>query len=123
MDFAINETTGDLDLKNGDFYFVTDVDAVVQFIAQRLRLFSAEWFLDETRGIAYFDRVFVKNPNPVELDSIFKSTILDTPGVLELLSFDISVNTTLRRLTVAARVRAYNGEASLTESLILPGGA
>lgn len=122
MDFAMDEN-GDLALKNGDFYFVTGVDATVQFLTQRLRFLLAEWFLDETKGIPYLDRIFIKNPNPVELDSIFKTVVIESPGVLELLTFSLGVDAALRKLLVTGSIRAIDGEADFSETLILPGGA
>lgn len=122
MDFAMDEN-GDLAIKNGDFYLVTGVDATIQFLKQRLRLFLGEWFLDEAKGVPYFDEVFVKNPNPVALNSIFKTQIIETPGVRELLSFDMQINTTTRVMTLTIRVRCDEGEpVDFTLDVPVPGG-
>lgn len=118
MDLALN-ADGDIDVINGDFYFVTGVDATVQFLNQRLRLFLAEWFLDETLGVPYFDEIFVKNPNAVAIDSILKTYIINSPGVLELLAFDMSIDTATRTLTVSGRIRALDGEADFSVSNVL----
>lgn len=112
-------TNGDIDLKNGDFYFVTGVDATVQFIIQTLRLFLAEWFLDENLGMPYFDEVFVKNPNPVALDSIFKTKIIECPGVEELMAFSMEIDSVTRELTITGRIRAFDGEADFSVTNVL----
>lgn len=116
------DENGDFAVRNGDFYFVEGVDATIQFLNQRLRLFLAEWFLDETKGIPYFDEVFIKNPNPIVLDSIFKTTIIETPGVLELLVFNMDIDSARRKLTVSGRIRALDGEADFSETIVIPGG-
>lgn len=122
MDFAQDEN-GDIALKNGDFYFVTGVDATVQFLKQRLKLIAGEWFLDETKGVPYFDEIFVKNPNPVVLDSIFKTVIIETPGVLALTEFSMDINARTRTLTLNIRIRAFDGEADFSIDIVVPGGA
>ena len=105
MDLALN-TDGDLELWNGDLFFVTSIDSVAQFLNQRLKLFLSEWFLDETKGMPYFDEIFgVKNPNPVAIGSIFKTMILKTPGVLELLEFSLGIDTEIRALQVQFKAR------------------
>lgn len=121
MDFKMDEN-GDIAIENGDFVLISGVDATVQFLIQSLRLFLSEWFLDETKGFPYFDEVFVKNPNPVALESLFKTYILDLPGVEELLSFSLDFDSAERTLSITGRIRALDGEADFTVSDIAPGG-
>jgi hypothetical protein len=113
MDLKCN-ASGDIVVENGDFVFVTGLDATIQFLGQRLRFFLSEWFLDQSLGIPYHDQVFVKNPNPVALDSIFKTAIIDTPGVLELQSFTMRIDAALRVVTITGRVRCIDGEADFS---------
>jgi hypothetical protein len=120
MDLKL-DADGDLAIENGDLALVTGVDATVQFVRQRLQLFLSEWFLDESRGIDYFDRVFIRNPNPIELDSIFKTTIIESPGVLELLAFDMDIEPVSRTLTVTGRIRALDGEADFSVTIKVGG--
>lgn len=122
MDFLMADS-GDLAIVNGDFALVSGVDETVQFIKQRLRLFLAEWFLDETLGLPYFDDVFIKNPNPAALDSIFKKYIINLPGVQELTAFSLDFDPATRNLTITASIRALDGEADFSVTNIIPGGA
>lgn len=109
MDLAIDPTTDDLGLSNGDFV-ITDGDvAVAQNLRQRLRLFLGEWFLAQNAGVPYHDEVFVKNPRWAVLDALFKAEILGTEGVVELLSFLMSLNTVTRTLNLIFEVRTENG--------------
>lgn len=122
MDFLADPETGDIAIVNGDFALVTGVDETVQFLIQRLKLFLGEWFLDETLGLPYFDEVFVKNPDPIALDSIFKTYILKSPGVLELTAFSLDFDTPTRTLSIRGTIRALDGEADFSVSNIIPGG-
>jgi hypothetical protein len=116
MDLALNENH-DLDLFNGDLFLVSEVDAVTQYLKQRMKLFLGEWFLDEASGIPYFDRILVKNPNLVEIDAIFKNEILSTPGVVELLEFSINIDGQARSMRLAFRARSREGEILFDEEL------
>lgn len=116
MDLALDPTTGDLALDNSDLFFVRDIDAVAQFLWQKHRLFLAEWFLDENSGIPYHDRVFVKNPKGVEIDTIFKNDIMNTPGVIELLEFSATLDGPIRKLSISYKARAKGGIISFNST-------
>lgn len=117
MDLALNSETGDLDLRGGDLFTVRRGDAVAQHLSQRLRLFLAEWFLDETAGVPYFDLIFVKNPNPTVVDSVLKSVVLDTLGITKLLEFTLDIDPATRVLTVSGRAEHADGEIDFRESI------
>ena len=91
---------GDTDLR-----LVTDADAIRQHLMQRLKTFMGEWFLDLRIGVPYLQHVMVKNPSPVVLDSVFKAEIINTPGVTELLAFDLRIDAAARQLQVDFKVR------------------
>ncbi len=110
MDIALDTATSDLTLTNGDLFLVRESDFVAQYLRQKLRLFLAEWFLDESAGVDYFDRVFVKNPRAVEVDSIFKNQILSTPGIIELLSYAAVLDGSTRSMSINFRARCTDGE-------------
>lgn len=95
---------GDIVIADNQFSFVTGVDEVVQLLRHRLRTFLGEWFLDNTIGVPYFQDIFKKRPNPIAIEAGLKNEILSTPGVLELLKFDIDVDPTTRKMTVDASI-------------------
>lgn len=121
MDFLMDEN-GDIAIVNGDFALVTGVDATIQFLNQSLRLFLAEWFLDETAGVPYLDDIFGKNPDTVKIDSILKTQIMNCPGVIKLLVFTLQIDSATRKLTIDGRILGLDGEADFSVSTILPGG-
>lgn len=99
------DNDGDLLIEDGDLVMSLGIDEIDQLLRQRLKFFSAEWFLDTEAGIPYFDEVFVKNPDPVTLNTIFKDIILSSPGVIGLDEFDLKIDTVLRELRLAFRAR------------------
>lgn len=117
MDLGLDSATGDIKLINGDIALVRDADAVAQYLRQKLRMFLAEWFLDESVGVPYFDDVFVKNPKQVVIDSIFKQQILSTPGVIELLTYSALLDGPTRTLQLRFQARSQDGLIDFNETI------
>ena len=116
-DFKIdieNGGTGDLVVVDGLLVRVETADAVRQNLRQRLITFFGEWFLDKTLGVPYFEHVFKKQINASVLDAIFKNVIINTPGVTELLEFDIDVETSTRLMTLIFKVKASDETIDFT---------
>jgi hypothetical protein len=117
MNIAIIENgadpfNGDWELdERGNLLLVTGQEEIAQVSAQRLRTFFGEWFLDTSIGIPYFDQIFEKGQNVNDIDAIFISEILQTPGIIRLLEFDLDIP------DLAARRLELNYKAQTTESL------
>lgn len=122
MDLKINDIDGDLELEGGDLAQVSGQEAILQFLRQKFKFFLSEWFLDENRGVPWFDSILVKNPNPVTIDTIFKDLILSTPGVVELVVYQTSFNRQGRRFRLTFRaLTTQNEEIVFDEELPLGG--
>lgn len=104
------DANGDLDLTDGNVTLVTGDDAIAQQITIRLRLILGEWFLDTRVGIPYFGDIFVKNPDLTRVRSIFRQTILGTPGIAAFEEFSLSVDNPTRTLSVEFRAKKTDGE-------------
>lgn len=117
MDLLLDDATWDLVTEVTDLKLVEKADAIRQHLCQRLKTFLGEWFLDLRIGVPYFQRVMVKNPDPVVLDSVFKYEIINTPGITELLSFDLTID---GRQLLLAFVAACDDGAIVTFSEVLP---
>lgn len=115
-DFKL-DSTGDIEVIDGIVSLTSGIEAKRQHLEQRLKLFFREWFLDQSRGIPYFQHIFVKNPNPVIVDAIFKTEILNTPGILKLDFFELDLNETTRELTLSFRAITIEGEINFSEIL------
>ncbi len=88
----------------------TTAEYVVQKLRIELRTFLGEWYLDTSKGMPYFERVFVKNPDFSLLDAIFKRKILSNPYVGELTFFEMSYDTELRKTLMTFRVKVIGTE-------------
>ena len=87
---ALNKDNDLIVGSDGRFKTVSEGVHVVQSIRTRLMFFRGEWFLDTQSGIPYFEEVFTKPANLANIESIFKSEILNTPNVSKLNEFSMS---------------------------------
>lgn len=87
MSQFLQNDDGDLDVSMNGFSITDGQEEVRQRLIQRLKTFLGEWFLDTTIGVPYHQIIFQKAvPNSV-VEDLFKSEILATTGVTELVSF------------------------------------
>lgn len=107
-DIKLN-TDGDVDISQPDLQLTTGTNAIDQHLKQRLKMFLGEWFLDNRIGLPYFQHILKKNPDPIVIDSVYKRQILTTPGILELLSFDLDLDIPTRQLTVSFKAKTSEG--------------
>ena len=115
-DLRIDDTTGDLIIEEGNLLLNEGIESVRQFLRARLRTFLGDWLLDRSVGVPYIEEIFVKNPNPTILDSIFKREILNTPGVVELLEFEMTLDSELRKLSLDFKARTLDGIIIFSEN-------
>lgn len=99
-DLFLDPVTGDLALTAGDLTLVADISAIRQEAEIRMRFFLAEWFLDQTVGIPYFQNILVKAPNLDAIESVFRSEVLATVGIKSITKFDLDFNRSQRKLNI-----------------------
>lgn len=121
MDWLLDEN-GDKAVVNGDFVLVDGVDEIVQFLCQSLRFIQQEWFLDETEGFPWFDDVFIKNPDLNAVTAVFKTYIINIPGILSLTAFALNFDPGERTLTVTGSFVSLDGNADFSVTIPAPGG-
>lgn len=98
---ALN-SNNDLIIQAGNFKTVEDGPEVIQHTRTRLQFYLEEWFLDLNSGTPYFQEIFTKPINLANIESIFKSRILNTNGVLLLTEFSMEYEgQSKRKLTVS----------------------
>lgn len=105
------DTDGDLDLTAG-LQFTTGLQAVQQGIDLRLSNFKGEWFANTNDGIPYFQEILGSKFNKLRVVQIFREALLQTPGVLEILSLDVNFDAGTRILSIAWEVNTDLGELS-----------
>lgn len=81
-----------------------DDEATAQAVKTRLLLLFGEWFLDTDAGIPYLPVGNSKPANIPLLESAVRRTIIETEGVAELRTFELSFDAETRRLTIRATV-------------------
>lgn len=99
----LSDDTNNLVIVNGEFAVISAGGEVAQNVAERLRSYFNDWFLDRDQGVPYFQEIFVKPFDITNSESILKQTILQTPGVQALELFSSSFDGTTRGWTVTAQ--------------------
>ena len=108
-DLLLDEQSHDLDLDGGDAKMQISRPQGVKI---RLLFFRGEWFLDVSKGIPYFQSVFVKNPNLDHVRTLYRREILDAPGVDNLLSLILDFDAQTRELDVSWEADSDQGRIS-----------
>ncbi len=75
-----------------------------------------EWFLNLDAGLPYFQDILIKDPNLNAIDGVIKNTIIDTPGVIELLGFDMDYDSSSQALVLTFSVQVSDGVLDFTET-------
>jgi hypothetical protein len=118
MDIKLDED-GDISLVNGDAQ-TTSIGA--EDLAQRLRIrlntFQGEWFMDNTLGIDWWNRVMGKNRSKMAVDALIQDAILKEPDALQIVSYTSSISTD-RKFSCSFRVRTEDGAISSAITFVL----
>lgn len=91
------DADGDLLMVDGDLVLDSGVLAIASDLKSRLQTFAGEYFLDTSIGVPWlqasdqFPAILGGKPNVPRSSEIFRGVILETPGVLELLAFAVTV--------------------------------
>jgi len=112
------DSNNDIIIGGTSFTRTTNGDHLAQKIRSKLQLIQGESQLDTTAGIEYFTDIFVKPVNLPGVASIFKSEIINTVGVNELLKFDYDLDTTQRELTIGFSVNTIYGDLNINNLTI-----
>lgn len=106
----LNPAVGDLALsETGEELVHSDLaKEVAQRLFCRLSFFKGEWFLDETEGAPYFERILVKNPGDRVIRSVFAQIIEGTEGVDKLIFFNYTISPE-RKMSVTFKAKLVDG--------------
>jgi hypothetical protein len=88
----------DFALFEGNLILVGDARVIAQRVENRFRFFLGEWFLDVREGVPYWELVLIKGPNIGIIRQLFLKVIVETPGMADVLEFDMQYDPTLRTL-------------------------
>ena len=116
-DLAMDMTTGDLALRDGDVLLIDNAERVAQQILITLRFWLGVWFLDVQDGIPYLDYVLVKSPNLLHIRQIFTEAIEKIEGVQRVEEMKFAFDVKNRSLRVDYEVSTNYGLLTRREVL------
>ena len=114
IDWAL-DADGDLDFSSGSLRYTQGIEAIAQGIRIRVLMVAGEWFLDLDLGVPWFTEILGRKPTIARVRALLRKAIIAAPGVLEILSIDVSIDSSTRRLTATWSVSTDVGE--LTQEL------
>ena len=108
MDIKLDEN-GNVSFSNGESDVTTiGAEDLAQRLYIRLNTFQGEWFMDNTLGVDYWNRVFGKNRNKRIIDSVIQDEIFKEKDVLQITEYSSSI-TSQREYSCSFKVRTANG--------------
>jgi hypothetical protein len=110
--FQVDVTTGDIVHSGRSLVRIGGLESIAQSLRTRLSFFRGEWFLDEFFGVPYFQSVLGKFPL-AGVREVFRTIIVDTPGVLDILSLELRPSGTPRAFRLEFKVSTDLGELAL----------
>lgn len=99
-DLAMDMTSSDLVLREGDVLLIDNAERVAQQILITLRFWLGEWFLDTKDGIPYLEYVLVKSPNLLHIRQIFTEAMEKVDGVKRVEEMNLAFDAKNRSLRV-----------------------
>ena len=118
MDIKLDDN-GDVSFTNGESS-VTSIGAedLAQRIRIRLNTFQGEWFMDNTLGVDWWNRVMGKNRSKAAVDAIIQEQILLEPDALQIVDYSSSISKE-RVFSCSFRVRTEDGAISAVQSFTI----
>lgn len=99
----------DLDFDGTDLVIVTGREAVLQHIRMRLGAIRGEWFEDSQSGLPWTTQILGKGVDLDLVRSVFRETILGTPGVASVPICRVELDNPTRKLTVTWQAVLFDG--------------
>ena len=117
VDIALNESSHDIIIKDGDFLLIDNAERVAQQIKVKLLTLLGEWFLDTTWGVPYLQYILIKQPNKSLIYQILREQILSVDDVKGLNSLDLGYDVKSRTLAVSYEANTDYGLVTRKEVL------
>lgn len=83
--------------KTGDVELINGVQRVKQQIKVTLLTFLGEWFLNNTWGVPYLEKIMIKSPNRAEIENVIRAKVRDVPGVTAVPSVQVDIDAQARQ--------------------------
>jgi hypothetical protein len=112
---AVNENN-DLYLSiDGNIAMVYDLTAVLQICAHVVKVRLGEVVLNTDQGLPFFETVWNGSPNLIQFEAAARATLLGVTGVVEVVSFDMSIVDS--SLVYVAVIRTIYGTGTINGGL------
>jgi hypothetical protein len=118
MDIKL-DSSHDIAIENDDLVLLDGVDAIGQEVSIRLQFFLGEWFLDARVGLPYYEKILGQKPRISVVTSIFRESILSTPGILTVTDLEIDFTGATRALSVSFFADTVEGPLTYDKEFIL----
>lgn len=103
----------DMAFENGECPTTTDmVDRTTQRLYIRLKTLLGEWFLNESYGVPYLERILGHKPKKSTVDMILQTQIMLDPEVKQIISFSSTLTPQTRIYSCRFRVKVEDGTTS-----------
>ena len=98
----------------GNLAIATGKDAVAQGIKQALHFWRGQWFINQTEGVPYLERVFVQPVTAGLASTVISDTMRGVDGVLSVSNVASSIDPFTRKLSYASRITTRFGEDEIS---------
>ncbi len=96
---------GDLDFSTGTFVVTTDTATEYrQKMQARLNSVKGEWRYNLSNGVPYYEKIFIKNPRLVDVQDVFRRSIMSVPGTTSVTFKNFNFDGTTRGLSFSFEV-------------------
>lgn len=115
MDIYLNDEH-DFTLDGQDLRMTAPEEEVVQKLSIRLQFLYEEWFLNTDEGLPYTQEFFQARTNISDIYSRIRTEIIETEGVLELVSLSLTPDPDNKNMRIDFSVRdAFGIQTSTVE--------
>lgn len=103
------DSNKDIAMVDGGLPLVTGIEETRQLIDQTLNSFEGDWFLNLDLGLPYFQTILQKSTTVSAVENIYLETIASIRGVLDIETFNLSLNDATRKADISFRVVTSDG--------------
>jgi hypothetical protein len=120
LDYAL-DSTGDLEIDGTDLVLVEGPDAVAQEVQVRLRWWRGGWFLDQSQGVPYLQRILRKGVTEAIVREVLREQIQLVPDVRSIDVLDVAIDRASRAADVTIELTSIDGETVSLSSVPVGG--
>ena len=104
------DSNGNLAIANGNI-------AVAQGVKQAVHFWRGQWFINQTEGVPYLERVFVQPVTAGLAASVLADSIRAVSGVTSVDDIQAEIDPFTRKLTYNARITTQFGEDAISGAI------